>query len=580
MTREQFLDFIQHPENVGAAESIASLTGQFPYCQPLRYLYLKQLAVSDSVQYPQQLKITAAMAPDRTRLFRLIHPEPDGPDHATAASEVFVSTSALTTDSTNDDAALAYVSATEVHAGVVHTEYEAPAEESKMSVEEIVNQRLRELNLWQEPETSSTEAPQAEVQHLTAVPDETTSEEKTVEPVWTPQPEYHLPEEPLAEEETLQTANPESETEATTSVEAITPEPEASAIDPLDEIIQEGLIETRLRNSEYFSDQLLEEIAAAPIAEASSATGSAVTDELSEKKLEESPAPVTNGLEPYTTHTRESHSFTEWLKLNHTAEEKKKEEEESALPTSVENIKDESEIQISETAAPAVESALQLAVPAATSAVESTTVPEEKNITASLSENQQAEQPRHQPVANVRFIFVKSANTEAAYDEPAHVVIHETPAPVYAAPIIAEPVKAPVTTPIAAVPPSAELPEAEETLFTGDIIPPKKPIPDPALVDTDPPKPKVPASELIEKFIREEPRITPSKSTFYSPSNMAKKSIVEPEDLITETLANIYAQQGNFKKAISFYQKLSLKFPEKSRYFAALIEELKKKSNS
>ena len=61
---------------------------------------------------------------------------------------------------------------------------------------------------------------------------------------------------------------------------------------------------------------------------------------------------------------------------------------------------------------------------------------------------------------------------------------------------------------------------------------------------------------------------------------MAKKSVVEPEDLITETLANIYAQQGNFQKAIHFYEKLSLKFPEKSRYFAALIKELENKLNT
>ncbi len=112
------------------------------------------------------------------------------------------------------------------------------------------------------------------------------------------------------------------------------------------------------------------------------------------------------------------------------------------------------------------------------------------------------------------------------------------------------------------------------------LIPEKRPIPDPSLVDTDPPKPKKPSGELIDKFIKQEPRITPSKSTFYSPVNMAKKSVQEPDDIISETLAGIYANQGNFQKAILFYEKLSLKFPEKSRYFAALIEELKKKLNS
>jgi hypothetical protein len=86
-------------------------------------------------------------------------------------------------------------------------------------------------------------------------------------------------------------------------------------------------------------------------------------------------------------------------------------------------------------------------------------------------------------------------------------------------------------------------------------------------------------SQIIDRFIEEEPRITPIKATIYNPVNMARKSTVQPDDVVTETLAMIYAQQGNFEKAISFYEKLSLKFPEKSVYFASLIQELKNKQN-
>lgn len=80
---------------------------------------------------------------------------------------------------------------------------------------------------------------------------------------------------------------------------------------------------------------------------------------------------------------------------------------------------------------------------------------------------------------------------------------------------------------------------------------------------------------LVDKFIREEPRIVPSKSEFYSPGNMARKSAQDHEDLISETLARIYAQQGNITKAIATYERLALKIPQKKSYFASLIEKLK-----
>ncbi|MCR4571875.1 MAG: hypothetical protein K5652_06715 [Bacteroidales bacterium] len=46
-------------------------------------------------------------------------------------------------------------------------------------------------------------------------------------------------------------------------------------------------------------------------------------------------------------------------------------------------------------------------------------------------------------------------------------------------------------------------------------------------------------------------------------------------DFCTETLAQIYADQGYPEQARQIYSRLSLRFPEKSAYFAALIEKLK-----
>ena len=52
----------------------------------------------------------------------------------------------------------------------------------------------------------------------------------------------------------------------------------------------------------------------------------------------------------------------------------------------------------------------------------------------------------------------------------------------------------------------------------------------------------------------------------------------ESMDFITETLAAIYADQGYYDKAIDAYAKLILLYPEKSTYFASLVNEIKSKN--
>jgi len=84
-------------------------------------------------------------------------------------------------------------------------------------------------------------------------------------------------------------------------------------------------------------------------------------------------------------------------------------------------------------------------------------------------------------------------------------------------------------------------------------------------------------NELVEKFIREEPRISSPKREFYNAEDIAKQSATLPEDLVTETLAWIYEQQGYYNLAIKIYEKLMLLIPEKSSYFAGRIKEITKK---
>lgn len=88
-----------------------------------------------------------------------------------------------------------------------------------------------------------------------------------------------------------------------------------------------------------------------------------------------------------------------------------------------------------------------------------------------------------------------------------------------------------------------------------------------------------PKSEAI-KAISEQAKNIQQKAEFYSASKMAKLSVIESDDLVTETLAQVYEAQGKYERAIQAYQKLQLKFPEKKVYFAGRIKAVEEKIKS
>ena len=80
---------------------------------------------------------------------------------------------------------------------------------------------------------------------------------------------------------------------------------------------------------------------------------------------------------------------------------------------------------------------------------------------------------------------------------------------------------------------------------------------------------------LLDKFIQDQPTISKPTQDFFNPVKNAKRSLEESEDLVTETLAEIYYLQKNFTKAIASYEKLILLYPEKKTFFASRIEKIR-----
>jgi tetratricopeptide (TPR) repeat protein len=83
--------------------------------------------------------------------------------------------------------------------------------------------------------------------------------------------------------------------------------------------------------------------------------------------------------------------------------------------------------------------------------------------------------------------------------------------------------------------------------------------------------------DLIDRFIKENPPFMVRQQMDSERTKVVDKQVDSPEEgeeFITETLARIYMKQGLYQKSIIAFQRLSLKYPEKSVYFARQIEEV------
>lgn len=87
------------------------------------------------------------------------------------------------------------------------------------------------------------------------------------------------------------------------------------------------------------------------------------------------------------------------------------------------------------------------------------------------------------------------------------------------------------------------------------------------------------ADRLLDSFLEQTPSMSrPVPAATPAPvAENVRKSVEEDRTLATETLAIIYAKQGDTAAAVEIYRKLCLVFPNKRAYFEAKISQLEGK---
>jgi len=91
-------------------------------------------------------------------------------------------------------------------------------------------------------------------------------------------------------------------------------------------------------------------------------------------------------------------------------------------------------------------------------------------------------------------------------------------------------------------------------------------------------------AKVISSFIQNAPKVRPVKKGDEILADVPEEAPesgerLRHEDIVSETLALIYEEQGLFARAAEVYRKLGLINPEKSNYFAARLKELRKKES-
>ena len=86
------------------------------------------------------------------------------------------------------------------------------------------------------------------------------------------------------------------------------------------------------------------------------------------------------------------------------------------------------------------------------------------------------------------------------------------------------------------------------------------------------------AAAIIDAFLaKENPQIGKIRDMDSLVEEWASKGLEEDPSLVTETMAKLYAKQGQISRARKAFKLLAEKFPDKSVYFAAQLKKLRNK---
>ena len=85
------------------------------------------------------------------------------------------------------------------------------------------------------------------------------------------------------------------------------------------------------------------------------------------------------------------------------------------------------------------------------------------------------------------------------------------------------------------------------------------------------------SAAIIDAFLsKRNPSIGAVRDVEYSVGEWAGKGLQFDPSLVTETMAKLYASQGQIGRARKAFKMLALKYPEKSVYFASQLKKLSK----